>query len=80
MKTWIFLTDGVDRNLWVDGNLNNTYHFDFGAAYAYQIQLSKKLIQLESTFLKNANVFGHVEALLGGNPTGCLFDESERYG
>ena len=62
-------TDGVDRNLWVDGNLNNTYHFDFGAAYAYQIQLSKKLIQLESTFLKNANEFGHVEALLGGNPT-----------
>lgn len=62
-------TDGVDRNLWVDGNLNNTYHFDFGAAYAYQIQLSKKLIQLESTFLKNANVFGHVEALLGGNST-----------
>lgn len=62
-------TDGVDRNRWVDGNLNNTYHFDFGAAYAYQIQMSKKLIQLESTFLKNANDFGYIEALLGGNPT-----------
>lgn len=62
-------TDGVDRNRWVDGNLNNTYHFDFGAAYAYQIQMSKKLIQLESTFLKNANDFGCIEALLGGNPT-----------
>ena len=62
-------TDGVDRNRWIDGNLNNTYHFDFGAAYAYQIQMSKKLIQLESTFLKNANDFGCIEALLGGNPT-----------
>lgn len=62
-------TDGIDRNRWVDGNLNNTYHFDFGAAYAYQIQMSKKLIQLESTFLKNANDFGYIEALLGGNPT-----------
>lgn len=62
-------TNAVDRNSWVDGNLNNTYHFDFGTAYAYQIQLSKKLIQLESTFLKNDSEFGHVEALLSGNPT-----------
>ena len=36
-------TDGVDRNRWVDGNLNNTYHFDFGAAYAYQIQMSEEV-------------------------------------
>ena len=27
------------------------------------------MIQLESTFLKNANDFGYIEALLGGNPT-----------
>lgn len=60
--------DGVERNTWVDGTLNSTYQFDFGPAYAYQIQLSKKLIQLENTFLNNEGSFGHVEALLSGNP------------
>lgn len=60
---------GVNRNLWIDGTLNSTYQFDFNAAYAYQIQLSKKLIQLENTFLKNDVEFGHVEAFLSGNPT-----------
>lgn len=58
-----------ERNHWIIGTLNNTYQFDYGAAYAYQIQLSKKLIQLESTFLTNDDSFGHVEALLSGNPT-----------
>lgn len=60
---------GADRSLWIEGTLNNTYQFDFGAAYAYQIQLPKKLIQLETTFLSNGDEFGHVEALLSGNPT-----------
>ena len=60
---------GADHSSWIDGNLNSTYQFDFGPAYAYQIQLPKKLIQLESTFLNNANDFGYVEAFLSGNPT-----------
>ena len=60
---------GADRSSWIEGTLNNTYQFDFGAAYAYQIQLPKKLIQLENTFLTNDEEFGHVEALLSGNPT-----------
>lgn len=60
---------GANRNSWIEGTLNNTYQFDFGAAYAYQIQLSKKLIQLETTFLNHDSLFGHVEALLSGNPT-----------
>lgn len=57
------------RNKWIEGSLNDTYQFDFGPAYAYQIQLSKKLMWLERTFLKNDDKFGHVEALLSGNPT-----------
>lgn len=61
--------DGIDRNAWVEGALNSTYQFDFGPAYAYQIQLSKKLIQLERTFLNNEEQFGQVEAFLSGNPT-----------
>lgn len=62
----------TERNQWVEGSLNSTYQFDFGAAFAYQIQLPNKLIQLERTFLKNDDHFGHVEALLSGNPTDTL--------
>lgn len=62
-------TEGADCNKWEDGTLNSTYQFDFGAAYAYQIQLSKKLIQLERAFLDNCDNFGRVDAYLSGNPT-----------
>ena len=60
---------GAQGNIWNVGSLNSTFHFDFGSSYAYQIQLSNKLIQLERTFLDNSAYFGHVEALLSGNPT-----------
>lgn len=66
------IPEGADRSQWIDGNLNKTYQFDFGAAYAYQIQVPNKLIQLERTFLENSKEFGHVEALLSGNPTDVL--------
>lgn len=72
---------GTDRNAWIEGSLNNTYQFDFGAAYAYQIQLPKKLIQLETTFLQNDSAFGHVEAFLSGNPTDTkLLDPTDKAG
>lgn len=68
----------ADGDNWMEGTLNNTYQFDFGPSYAYQIQLSKKLIQLESTFLDNDAEFGHVEAYLNGNPTDAkLLDPSD---
>lgn len=74
-----FSKDGTDRNAWIEGSLNNTYQFDFGAAYAYQIQLPKKLIQLETAFLKNDFAFGHVEAFLSGNPTDAkLLDPTDK--
>lgn len=63
---------GADRNAWIEGNLNNTYQFDFGPSFAYQIQLPKKLIQLERVFLDNGDKYGHVEALITGNPTDML--------
>lgn len=70
--------EGADRSKWIEGTLNNTYQFDFGPSYAYQILLPKKLIQLESTFLNNANNFGYVEALLSGNQTDAtLFDPTD---
>lgn len=61
--------DNIDRNAWKKGNLNNTYQFDFGTSYAYQIQLPKKLIQLERCFLDHEDQFGFVEAQLSANPT-----------
>ena len=64
--------EGADRNSWIEGNLNNTYQFDFGPSYAYQIQLPKKLIQLEKTFLDNDAKIGYVEAFITGNPTDNL--------
>ena len=68
-----------DSSKWAEGTLNNTYQFDFGPSYAYQIQLSKKLIQLERTFLNNDAQFGHVEAYLSGNPTDVkLLDPTDK--
>ena len=61
--------EGEERNTWDEGSLNDTYKFDFGPAYAYQIQLSNKLVQLERSFLTNDSNFGFVEAQLSGNPT-----------
>lgn len=69
--------NGADRNTWILGNLNNTYQFDFGPSFAYQIQLPKKLIQLERMFLDNGEKFGHVEALITGNPTDILLLDPE---
>lgn len=59
----------VHRSPWIEGTLVNSYHFDFGVAYAYQIQLPRKLLQLESTLLENSAELGYVEALVTSNPT-----------
>ena len=70
--------ESKETNIWEEGTLNNTYKFDFGPSYAYQIQLPKKLIQLEKTFLTNDDKFGFVEARLSGNPTdSTLFDRDD---
>ncbi len=61
--------DGGIKRKWTNGSLVDTYQIDFCSANAYQIQLSKKLIQLERTFLENDAEFGYVEALLGANST-----------
>lgn len=61
--------EGLDEKALEEGALNSKYTFDFGPSYAYQIQLSNKLMQLENAFLNNPDKFGYVEALLTGNPT-----------
>lgn len=62
-------SESVEKNKWQTGNLNQTFQFDFGANYAYQILQSRKLVQLEQTFLQNSNKFGCVCAYLTANPT-----------
>ena len=45
------------------------YFFDFGPAYAFQIQLSKKLLSLEQAFLKHREQLGHIDAEASANQT-----------
>lgn len=55
---------------WKVGTLNDVYTFDFGnAAYAYQIQNSRKLLELERAFYKHSTELGSVYAEVSGNPT-----------
>ncbi len=59
-----------EKTEWKTGTLNDVYHFDFGkAAYAYQIQCSKKLLELERAFYKHCTQLGNVSAEISGNPT-----------
>lgn len=59
-----------EKTEWKIGTLNDVYHFDFGkAAYAYQIQCSKKLLELERAFYKHSTQLGSVTAEISGNPT-----------
>lgn len=60
-----------EKTEWVLGSLNNTYTFEFGknANFAYQIQISKKLLELERAFYKHATQLGYVDAEVSGNPT-----------
>lgn len=59
-----------DKTAWKSGKLNNIYHFDFGsAAFAYQIQCSNKLLELERAFYHHSTSLGRVIANISGNPT-----------
>ena len=59
-----------EKTEWKEGTLNDVYHFDYGkAAYAYQIQCSKKLLELERGFYKHCTQLGRVVAEISGNPT-----------
>lgn len=63
------ITEERESSSWIEGPLNNVFHFDFGFSEAFQIQLPKKLIFLEQVFLKYSNLFGQVHAKVGANPT-----------
>lgn len=55
---------------WKEGSLNDVFAFDFGNANsAYQIQNSRKLLEIERIFYKHASEFGSVYAEISGNPT-----------
>lgn len=54
---------------WQDGTQNNQFYFDFGPAYAFQIQLSKKLLSIEQAFLKHSEQLGRIDAEVSANPT-----------
>lgn len=55
---------------WKEGSLNDVFAFDFGNANsAFQIQNSRKLLELERLFYKHSSEFGGVYAEICGNPT-----------
>ena len=57
------------KNGWQHGSLNDIFQFDLSSKFAFQIQLPKKLIALETSFLKNRNSFGYINATVGANIT-----------
>ena len=50
-------------------SLQGTYYLKYSSNHNYQINISKKLYDLESCFLKHAGALGRIEAVLGSNPT-----------
>ncbi len=69
-KEEIVLPATSEQTQWKNGTLNDVYTFDFGnAAYAYQIQSSRKLLELERAFYKHSQEFGSVYAEISGNPS-----------
>lgn len=54
---------------WKEGSLNDVFTFDFGSAYAYTIQVPKKLLELERAFYRHSGEMGYLDAELSGNPT-----------
>lgn len=66
-----------EKTEWKEGSLNNTYTFEFGnnAQFAYQIQIAKKLLELERAFYKHATQLGHVDAEVSGNPTDSILKD-----
>ena len=65
-----------DSSTWIEGPLNDVFHFDFGFSEAFQIQLPKKLIFLEQVFLKHKDFLGQVHAKVGANPTDVKLKEA----
>ena len=66
-----------EKTEWKEGSLNNTYTFEFGnnAQFAYQIQIAKKLLELERAFYKHSTQLGHVDAEVSGNPTDSILKD-----
>lgn len=65
-----------ESSTWIEGPLNNIFHFDFGFSEAFQIQLPKKLIFLEQVFMKHKDSLGQVRAIVGANPTDAKLKEA----
>lgn len=75
-----YITDGLRKNedfkdpeiqqtSWKEGSLNDVFAFDFGSAYAYTIQVPKKLLEMERAFYRHSDELGWLDAEVSGNPT-----------
>lgn len=59
----------IEETSWKEGSLNDVFAFDFGSAYAYTIQVPKKLLEMERAFYRHSDELGWLDAEVGGNPT-----------
>ena len=54
-------------------SLQGTYYLKYSTNHNYQINISKKLYDLETCFLQHAGLLGRIEAELSSNPTDTQF-------
>ena len=59
----------IQQTSWKEGSLNDVFAFDFGSAYAYTIQVPKKLLEMERAFYRHSDELGWLDAEVSGNPT-----------
>lgn len=59
----------IEETSWKEGSLNDVFAFDFGSAYAYTIQVPKKLLEMERAFYRHSDELGWLDAEVSGNPT-----------
>lgn len=59
----------IKETSWKEGSLNDEFAFDFGSAYAYTIQVPKKLLEVERAFYRHSDELGWLDAEVSGNPT-----------
>lgn len=61
-----------ETGVWLKGSntgLEGTFHIKYSSTHNYQLNLSNKLLKLQSCFLNHTDTLGSIEAILSSNPT-----------
>lgn len=66
----VWINDGKEKH-------SSTFHINYSDKHNYQVNVSTKLRQIESIFLKNADKVGYVRSTLKGNKLAIGFENLE---